>query len=251
MPKSARKKAESGIYHIVLRGLNKQTIFFDDEDRGVFLNRIKLIKENKPFRVYGFCLMSNHVHLLFREKQIPIGNIMMAMLSSFVQWYNYKYERTGNLFQDRFRSEEIRSDGHLVCALRYIHQNPVKAGMVANIEDYRWSSNSAYLGERDSFVDTNFILEMLGSKEQYIDFMRKEEYGQFIEDNNRIIITDNELAERIGRIMTVKEIYDLQRSERAQIEDVIATIKQTVKGASIRQIARVTGISVNIVRNAK
>lgn len=251
MPKTARKKVESGIYHIVLRGINKQTIFFDDEDREVFLNRIKIIKEKRRFEIYGFCLMSNHVHMLIKEIESPIGSIFMMMLSSYVLWYNVKYKRIGNLFQDRYRSEGIEDDAHLLCALRYIHQNPIVAGVVENIDGYDWSSHSAYTQGGQSFIDTEFILRMLGGLDEYEKFVSQEETRQFIENNNRITITDDELIDRIRKVMEIKQIYDLQRCERKQMEDVIATIRQTVKGASIRQISRVTGVSVNIIRHIK
>lgn len=248
MPKSVRKKVESGIYHIVLRGINKQTIFFDDEDREVFLNRIKLTKQKRKFEIYGFCLMSNHIHLLIKEMEITIGKIFMMILSSYVLWYNHKYNRTGNLFQDRYRSEGIESDAHLLCALRYIHQNPVRAGMAKSVEDYMWNSHSAYVEGKESFIDTNLILMMLGGINDYKEFVVKEETMQFIEDWNRVSITDEELIEKIKKIMKIKEIYDILKCERKQMESIIATVRQTVKGASLRQISRVTGVPVSIVR---
>ena len=125
MPRGPRKKSASGVYHIVLRGINKQTIFYDDEDREVFLNRLKIVKKDKPYKLYAFCLMSNHVHLLIKEEKEPISKIFCKVLSSYVYWYNRKYERIGNLFQDRFKSEVIGKDAHLLYAVRYIHQNPV------------------------------------------------------------------------------------------------------------------------------
>ncbi len=249
MPKAARKKVESGVYHIVLRGINKQTIFFDDEDREVFLNRIKLTKDKKKFEIFSFCLMSNHVHLIIKELEAPIGNIFMTMLSSYVLWYNHKYKRIGNLFQDRYRSEGIKDDAHLLCAVRYIHQNPVKAGIAKDISDYEWSSQSAYMSEKQTFIDTNYILNMVGGKEEYNEFIKQEESMQFIEESNRIVLTDEELAEKLKRIMNIKQIYDLQRCERREMEDIISTIRQTVRGASLRQISRVTGVSINIVRH--
>ena len=140
MPRTARKKCESGIYHIILRGINKQTVFYDDEDREVFLNRLKLIKEEMPYKIYAFCLMDNHIHLLLKETGNSTGKILLKILSSYVFWYNKKYDRCGNLFQDRYKSEPINTDAHLLCAARYIHQNPIKAGIANIISDCKWSS---------------------------------------------------------------------------------------------------------------
>ena len=252
MPKGARKKVESGVYHIVLRGINKQTVFFDDEDKEVFLNRLKLLKEKSKFEIYAFCLMGNHIHLLIKEKEVSIGRIFMMLLSSYVLWYNRKYKRIGNLFQDRYRSEGIKDDAHLLCAVRYIHQNPVKAGLVKDIEEYAWSSHSAYIKNTNSFVETRLVISMCGGAEGYKDFIKQEETMKFCENDNKITISDDELAQRIKTIMRIKkiktDIFDIMRIERKKMEDIISTVRQTVRGASIRQISRVTGIPVSIVR---
>jgi REP element-mobilizing transposase RayT len=250
MPKGARKKSESGIYHIVLRGINKQTLFYDEEDREVFLNRLKLLADDKKIEVYAFCLMGNHIHLLIKEAGISIGKVFMMLLSSYVLWYNRKYSRIGNLFQDRYRCEGIESDAHLLCAIRYIHQNPVKAGMVERIADYKWSSHSAYIKNIKSFINTDFMLSILCGVAEYEKFINEEEQNKFLENDNKITISDEKLAMEINRIMKLKNpsMYDLLKCERSEIDDVIATVRQTVLGASIRQISRVTGISVSIVR---
>lgn len=104
-----------------MRGINKQTVFFDDEDREVFLSRIKLANEKSNFNVHAFCLMRNHIHLLLKENDVTLGVIFRNILSSYVFWYNRKHRRVGNLFQDRYRSEGIESEVYRVCAIRYIH----------------------------------------------------------------------------------------------------------------------------------
>ena len=252
MPRTARRKAESKIYHIVLRGINKQTIFFDDEDREVFLNRMKLAKEKKEYKVYAFCLMGNHIHLLLREGEVSIGNIFRMILSSYVYWYNRKYKRVGNLFQDRYRSEIVKDDAHLLGAARYIHQNPVKAGIVKGVGEYKWSSHSAYVNkEINSFVDTGFVLSTIGGLEEYVKFVEQDDQTVFEENESKTVITDEDLEREIKRIMRLKSIFDFQKCDRKQIEDIISTVRQTVRGVSIRQISRVTGVSVNIVRHIR
>ena len=257
MARTARKKSASGVYHVVLRGINKQSIFFDEEDREVFLNRLKLAKSEedkksgnvkKNFELYAFCLMTNHIHLLVKEEALTVGNMFRKILSSYVYWYNQKYKRVGNLFQDRFRSDAITNDSHMLCALRYIHQNPLKAGMVKSVGDYKWSSHSAYKSKADSFVDTELALEMLGGVARYEEFMRDIETERFSEDERLIVLSDEDVSETIKEIMQVKNIYDLQKCSRAEIEEVISTLWQKAPLASIRQVSRITGISVSIVR---
>lgn len=148
MSRYARRKSKSGIYHIMLRGINRQDIFEDDEDRQRLLETIKHYKTVSDYEIYGYCLMSNHVHLLLAEKEEPLSLAIKRISSSYVYWYNWKYGRCGHLFQDRFKSEIVEDEGYLLTVLRYIHQNPVKAGLVKDVKEFAWSSHHEYLGEK-------------------------------------------------------------------------------------------------------
>ena len=127
MPRQARKKSNSGIYHIILRGVNRQQIFEDNEDYYKFLQVVEESKAISGFELFAYCLMSNHIHLLLKEIQEPIEQIMKRITTRFVYWYNIKYQRSGHLFQDRYKSEPVEDDAYFLTVIRYIHQNPVKA----------------------------------------------------------------------------------------------------------------------------
>ena len=127
MPRQARKKSNSGVYHIMLRGINRQLIFEDDEDMQRFIETLKRYKDECGYSLYAFCLMGNHIHLLLKEGEEPISTILKRIAGSYVYWYNWKYGRSGHLFQDRFKSEPVEDDAYFLTVLRYIHQNPVKA----------------------------------------------------------------------------------------------------------------------------
>jgi putative transposase len=137
IPREARKKSVSGVYHIILRGANKQEIFHDDEDRIKFLDTLRKYKHQSEMKIYAWCLMSNHVHLLLREGTESISVTMKRIGVSYALYYNYKYLTTGHLFQDRFKSENVESTDYLLTVTRYIHQNPVKANIVTNPEECR------------------------------------------------------------------------------------------------------------------
>ncbi len=107
MPRRARLKSASGIYHIMLRGANKQEIFHDDEDCRYFLTTIKRYKVISGMDIYGWCLMNNHVHLLLKEGQEEIATTMKRIGVTYVYHYNCKYKTVGHLFQDRFKSENV------------------------------------------------------------------------------------------------------------------------------------------------
>ena len=207
MARTARVKSESGVYHIVLRGINKQTVFYDDEDREVFLNRIKLAKKKTPFEIYAFCFMDNHMHILLREKEVALDMIMRQLLSGYVFWYNSKYERIGNLFQDRFKSEPVESDEYLLCAARYIHQNPVKAGLVKEAGDYKWSSYNAYLFNQESLIDKHLLLSILQGEASYKAFMAIPEVNGFLESAETFKISDDKLLKEIKKRLNINEMH--------------------------------------------
>ena len=140
MPRTARIKTESNIYHVMMRGINRQDIFEDEEDRYRFMTVLGRCKELSEFKLHAFVLMSNHIHLLIEPVGEPLEVIFKRICTSYAVWFNRKYMRAGHLFQDRFRSEGVGTDQYYKTVLRYIMQNPIKAGMVSSMEQYRWSS---------------------------------------------------------------------------------------------------------------
>lgn len=118
MPRKAREKSESGIYHIIMRGINRQSIFEDEEDYIKFIQTIQRYKEKSGYKIYAYCLMGNHVHLLLKIDKDPLEQVMRRMYGSYVYWYNHKYQRIGNLFQDRFKSEPVEDDTYFLVVQR-------------------------------------------------------------------------------------------------------------------------------------
>lgn len=247
MARTARKKSNSGVYHIVLRGINKQTLFYDDEDKEVLLNRIKLVKEKVDYDVYSFCFMSNHIHLLLREKEVSVGNIMRRIISSYVFWYNSKYERVGNLFQDRYNSEPIENDAYLLCAVRYIHQNPLRAGNVKSVDEYKWSSYSAYLNNARNIIEKNPVLSMLQGDEGYIEFMAETETNKFIEPTEHFKITDSKLIKKITTLLNIDNITQIYSFSRKEWDAIVKQVMQ-IEGGNPYQVSRVTGIPMGVIR---
>ena len=107
MPRESRKRSSSGVYHIMVRGINRQQIFEDDEDYIRYLKTLEKYQRECDYSLYGYCMMPNHVHLVLREGKQPLEIITRRIGASFVYWYNTKYGRTGHLFQDRFKSEPV------------------------------------------------------------------------------------------------------------------------------------------------
>ena len=174
MPRAARIRSQSGIYHVMLRGLDKRDIFLEDRDRQRFLVGMFRAKEKAEFELYGYCLMDNHVHSLLRESEEEVGNIVKRITVGYIGWHNRKYERTGHLFQNRFLSEPVETEGYLLTVLRYIHQNPVKAGLTQKPKDYPWSSfgdyDNIYKG-KETIIDGDMVRGYLTKYKDFEKFM--------------------------------------------------------------------------------
>ena len=245
MPRQARRKSESGIYHIMLRGINKQVIFEDEEDNFKFLETLKKYKAISGYKIFAYCLMSNHVHLLLKIEKEDIDLIIKRVASSYVYWYNWKYKRNGHLFQDRFKSEPVENDSYFLTVVRYIHQNPLKAGVCKSIDGYNFSSYNEYVKKAD-LVDTDFCLGII-DKEQFVEF--NNEYNEDVcleieKDNFRL--TDDEAREIIFKISKCRTITQFQNLNIDKRDKCLKLLR--VNGLSIRQISRLTGIGFNIVR---
>lgn len=246
MPRTARVKSKTGIYHVVLRGINRQTVFFDDEDKEVFLNRVKLAKDKFHFTLYAFCFMGNHVHLVIQETPFPIGKIMQFLLASYIFWYNRKYERIGNLFQDRYKSEPIDDEVYLLSAVRYVHQNPVKAQLVATASDYQWSSYAAYLSDKPSIIDSDLVWGLLDG--DYERFLMELETLNFIEPTEKHRISDEKLISEAQRVLKTNNLSKLHNLTREELSKALNSLLE-IDGTTPYQISRVTGITMGIIRS--
>jgi REP element-mobilizing transposase RayT len=183
MPRCARKKGEYEIYHVIQRGNEKKSIFYDDEDRKRYLGILQRNQKKYGIKIYAYCLMDNHVHVLMASNGSDISQVMKSINISFAMYINRKYTRCGHLFQDRFRSEIITNDAYALQVSKYIHLNPVKAGLVANPEIYLWSSYTEYIGQiqaTDGLVDSAFLLGFLAddcstAQKRYQEYMGVED----------------------------------------------------------------------------
>ena len=253
MPRQARKKSSTGIYHIIIRGINHQVVFHDEEDYARFHQTLRRYKEKSAYEIYAYCLMDNHVHLLLKVNQEPLEQIMRRICGSYVYWYNAKYQRIGNLFQDRFKSEAVEDDRYLLTVLRYIHQNPLIAGIVQRIENYPWSSMREYLGEA-ILVDAGFALEFFHSaKEKAVEslyqFCEAANDDVCLEIDEKKKLSDREAMKIIKNVCQVENTLQLQSLDRATRDSYLKELRGQYR-LSVRQIARLTGINRGIVFRA-
>ena len=128
MSRLARQISSTGLYHIIFRGVNKQHIFEEDADYLKLLGILKQLKTEMNFKIYVYCFMSNHVHILLHEKEMgQISLIMKRTLTKYARWFNIKYSRSGALIANRYKSQPVEVDPYFLNVVRYIHQNPLKA----------------------------------------------------------------------------------------------------------------------------
>lgn len=246
MPRQARKKSESGIYHIMLRGINQQQIFEEAEDYDKFLDILKECKTICGYQIYAYCLMGNHIHLLVKEGQEPLEQMFKRICGRFVYWYNTKYRRVGHLFQDRFKSEPVDSEKYFFTVARYIHQNPIKAKICKRVEDYPYSSYLEYLNS-SAIVDTDYVLGLC-SLEEFVEINHETYEISCMDIPEKIItrVTDEQAKLLIKKISKCENGFDFQNLETDKRNKYIKKLKE--KGVSIRQLSRLTGVSFGVVR---
>jgi len=177
MARKPRVEIEGGLYHVLSRGNNRQTIFHSPDDYGKFLSLLQEQKIKLPFFLYAYCLMSNHVHLLIERRKDDIGRIMHRVLTGYSQYYNRRYHKVGHLLQGRHKSILCQSERYLCELVRYIHLNPVRANVVKKPEDYEFSSHRYYLGLAASeIVDADPVLRHFSARKE----RARKEFRRFV-----------------------------------------------------------------------
>jgi len=255
MPRTRRIKSETGIYHVVLRGNNKQTIFEDEEDNEMFLLTLDQYKEKSGYKLLAYCLMGNHIHLLMKTEDESLGQCFKRIGASYVYWYNMKYYRVGHLFQDRYKSEAVETDEYLRAVIRYIHWNPLKARMTEKLEDYNWSSYRQYLGLCDEqHVDKDFVLALFNEdKNQAVVAFKL--FNEIETDDRCLDITNKRHMSDEMAIQLVKKKYTVNSSKDINIfdsEQKRGCVRYLLgQGMSILQISRVTGISRYFIHESR
>lgn len=178
MPRQPRLHVPGGFYHVTMRGNHRQDIFFSDEHRDWLELIVAEVIERFTARVHAYCWMTNHIHLLFQVGDLPLGPIMMRIASRYARKVQGRFHTTGHLFERRHDARLVDADEYLLTLLRYIHQNPVRAGIASSVRDYRWSSHRAYVGMASNlWLTTDFALAMFGADRQ----SAVHAYARFVE----------------------------------------------------------------------
>ena len=246
MARKNRQISETDTYHIILRGVNKQDIFLDDDDKNRFLETLKRYCNELNAKIIVYCLMNNHVHLMVNIPNSP-DRLMKKIASSYVYYFNHKYDRTGHLFQERYKSEPILSDAYYMTAARYILQNPLKAG-ICKTQNYPWSSWK-YLTVKSELFDLQLLIDLAGGINPLIEYLLTENSDNCLEIENNHIMKEEEALRKIQTLTGLTNPLDIAKLSKDNRNEILSRIKK--ESIPVRQISRLTGIDRNIIQRVK
>lgn len=241
MARKARVKSTSGIYHVLVTGESDSVIFANVSDLEKYIELLSEYSDVCGFKLYAYCLMKNHVHLLINENGADISRIMKRIGTSFVYWYNNKYARQGQLFADRFKSEPVETEEDLKRVIKFIHKNPVREGLVSDCADYRYSSYCDYF--TNAAVSSDMARRIFGGVQDFYEFHNGEVDDCLEISRKENVLTDAMLVDLIEREFSViaSAICDLPKSE----QEAIFTAVTKRYNVPLRQLARVTNLNLS------
>lgn len=249
MARKYRTQSEANLYHVTIRGVARQIIFEDDDDRRAFGSRMRRFLNEEGAELYAWCLMINHAHLLVHADLATLARFMKRLQISYVMYFNRRHGRSGHLYQDRYDSVAIETDEQLMATVRYIHRNPLKIPD-QTIETYEWSSYREYMGA--PFIsNTDFVKSLFNNYEEFAAFHEswdEPNAGMPLPSSNKEL-TDDEAIEYACNAFNVNSITSIASMDKPQRDSCLSQLKK--HGMSINQIARITGIGRNIVQRAR
>lgn len=249
MPRTARKQSESSIYHVINRGEGKQIIFEDDADRSFFMKRLAVLLDEEGGKLLAWCLMDNHFHLLICIPHNHLDKVMHRLQAGYAGYFNRVHGHDGAVFAGRFKSEPVETDEYLMTVVRYIHENPRKAG-IRNGLSYRWSSYREYCNQK-GYADTAFVLGVFGGITEFETFHTANHLDDCCLDVNgvpRHSINDEAARSVADALLGVGAIGRLKGADKQTRDAALAALK--AQGLSVRQIQRLTGISLGVISHA-
>ena len=238
MARKPRLFAPGILYHVIVRGNQRQKTFLKDRDYRVYLERLAHYRRKYGVTIYAYCLMPNHVHLLLECSKTPLAKYMQGLQQSYTQYFNRTYQKSGHLFQSRYKAILCQKDAYLLELVRYIHLNPVRSKLVGRSDRYPYSAEQAYLaGKPSALVDPGPVLRMIGGKAAYRRFVQeglgeghREQYYE-VEDQ---------------RFLGEEEFGDTLRRE-VEGEAVRPKKKRSISGL-VAELARVLKVTPEILR---
>lgn len=253
MARKPRIHNQGGVYHVMLRGNGGQDIFRGNDDYSYFCLLLNEMVFRYGCRIHGFCLMTNHVHLIIQVGETPLSKIIQNLSFRYTRWINKKEKRFGHLFQGRYKAILVEADQYLTVLVRYVHLNPVRSGLVRYPDEYPWSGHRAYLGKDTiPWLTTDFVLSYFGkqlgnSRKKYAEFVLlalqsghdDRFYGS--EKDSRILGDDKFIEQVSGKAIENVKV-GLKRIIRIVCEENKITEKELKEGSRKRTLSEYRGI---------
>lgn len=267
LPRCQRRKSEDAIYHIMVRSISEISLFEEDKDKDKYLSCIKEYQEIYNFKVYAYCIMPNHAHLIIDSNGADISKIMHSINLKYALSYNYSHNRHGHLFQDRFKSKIVHNENYLITLSAYIHNNPLKVkGYENQPEKYKYSSLKIYLGlEKDSsgLLDETYLMNILDlnvrkTRKNYLKLVslcNEEKWNKEIEfqdekteykSERRVLIRDfnpEDILEFIAKETQIdKLLFYIRYNKKSNVVKALAAIMmRSLCNFKIKDICNILG----------
>jgi putative transposase len=235
-----------GVYHVTSRGNERKNIFRDEMDRKMLLKMVGVAKKKFGFKIFAFILMSNHYHFLFKCERTNLPLIMQYINTGYGVYFNRKYKRFGHLFQGRYKSILVEHGPDIKEVVRYIHLNPIRAGMIEKLTEYEWSSHWQYNGEREKgIVEPEHVLiyfsdDKKEAVEKYEAYMaegsRRDKDGDEIGPYGRYIIGSDDFVRKI-KLMVKNRKLSIEITNRKDLKKVYAASEITKATAGYFKIS--------------
>ena len=250
MPRHSRIKSKTNIYHVMSRGLNKQLLFDDETDYLRYLQLLNDIKKEYGIKVYAYCLMSNHVHIILKDDNEMISTAMRRLNSRYAMYYNRKNCKVGYVFSDRFKSEAIETKEYLLTCIRYVHQNPVKADICNKTYNYKFSSIHAYRRDKGNlFGIVDKPLNMIKmNKNEFLKWNETSNDDRCMEVANKKL-SDKEVIAELLKLTNVKKMNEFRNLDEPT--KMLTILKMIDQGISMMQLSRVTNIYYSKIQKLK
>jgi REP element-mobilizing transposase RayT/predicted XRE-type DNA-binding protein len=255
VPRQKRQESPTGYYHIMMRGINKEMIFRSDDFKSSFMEILSRKLEETEIEVAAYCIMDNHVHLVLKGELIEIGILLKRVNTTFAMKLNSRMDRVGHVFQDRYKSQEVLSDEHLLQVVRYVHNNPVNAGITRECKGYSWSSYNGYISGNLGILaqgQYDLILELSGSIESFKAFHRLDDEGEYLDTKEEMEQLKYIKAQKIiSEFCESKGVSDVrQLTVKPYLMDSLIEVMIHKSNLSLRKIADMLEVSRNMVQES-
>jgi putative transposase len=249
MPRRSRLDASGILHHVIIRGIDKRTIFTSITDRGDFVERCGRLFPESNTACYAWALLSNHAHLLLRTGTVPLSTVMARLLSGYAVSFNKRHKRVGHLFQNRYKSIICQEDPYFKELVRYIHLNPLRAKLVPDFDalgTYRWSGHATLLKKKECpWQDREYVLSIFGNEKTYLRFVEKG-----IDEGQRPDLIGGGLVRSNGGWREIKKSQNLVKGDERILGDssfVMNILVQAEEKLERRYAIKKAGINISSI----